>query len=62
MSFNPFSTGFILGLTIAWLAALLLRRCPAPTFAGERPVTEADGKRTIPFSQDRQYGRTGTEG
>lgn len=51
---------FLLGvaLTLAVGAALLFARCPGSTGA----VGKREGGRTIPFSQDRQYGRTGTEG
>ena len=52
-------TDFFIGVVVGIGAALLYRRCP-PTSAAARP--DVDGKRTIPFNQDRQYGRTGTEG
>jgi hypothetical protein len=49
---------FFLGVIVGIGAALLFARCPGSTGA----VGKREGGRTIPFSQDRQYGRTGTEG
>lgn len=47
MGFNQFSTGFVLGAVITGLAALLFARCPRPSLAGERPVSDDTGLRVV---------------
>lgn len=45
--------GLVVGV-LAGYGVAALTRCPPP-LANARP--DVDGKRTIPFSQDRQYGK-----